>query len=163
MYKRACIGLCINQLPPVFFPCISGVWSTCTLICRVFNVIIWVTTVPAYQVRGKEAKIWRDVMSEVRAWQRAEGKRGNCTVVGGGNDGAVTGIVAWLTFLCWTHSVMGAIACQKRWWECSMHLSMPSQCMLHHIAHVSCRAHDVLPVYSTPYRPCWTSSLDSQF
>jgi len=34
-----------------------------------------------------------------------------------------------------------------------LHLSMLSQCKLHHI-HVPCRAHDVLPVCSTSMWPC---------
>jgi len=44
-----------------------------------------------------------------------------------------------------------------------LHLSMPSWYKLNHVLHVFYRAHDVLPVGSTPYRPCWTSSLNSQF
>jgi len=73
-------------------------------------------------------------------------------------DGAITA--------CFTVSVLkplseGASACQKKMAKV-LHLSMPNRCKLH-VMHVSCRAHDVLPVCSTPYKPRWNSSLNSQF
>ena len=77
-------------------------------------------------------------------------------------DGAVTCIAAWLTVPVLKLLSDGGWHMSKKMAKV-LHLSMTSRCKLHHAVHVSCRAYGVLPVSSTPYRLCWTVSMNSRF
>ena len=64
-------------------------------------------------------------------------------------------------FVCWSHSAMGASACRKRWWKCSL---CPCYLSVSYIMLCMCPAeHMMCCQCSRPYTPCWTSSLNSQF
>jgi len=63
-------------------------------------------------------------------------------------------------FLCWRHSAMGTSACWKRWRKCSI---CPCHLGVSYITSCMCPAeHTMCCQCNTPYRPCWTSSLNSQ-